>query len=249
MITIKLLDSEYEVINEWEDLTIQKFAKVQQICDKAPKKLQKLLGHVYLGEKEEINEMEFTSREQIKTFPKFYGDMLEEVSNIPKKVINQIDYQARQEFFNTYLLKFAIGSLYAPVDIPEVTTEEFKFEGETYVLPKKRTVLGEEREMGYISTIQFTEAADLDLYMRDLDDKNYSVLANIVSIICLKEGEEYDEEVCLKRAEKFKDVTMDIAWDVFFYLGELLDTYTKAILRSSQEKLKLSMQAQLKRQD
>ena len=103
--------------------------------------------------------------------------------------------------------------------------------------------------MGYISTIQFTEAADLDLYMRDLDDKNYSVLANIVSIICLKEGEEYDEEVCLKRAEKFKDVTMDIAWDVFFYLGELLDTYTKAILSSSQEKLKLSMQQQLKRQD
>ena len=135
------------------------------------------------------------------------------------------------------------------MDIPEVTTEDFKFEGETYVLPKKRTVLGEEREMGYISTIQFTEAADLDLYMRDLDDKNYSVLANIVSIICLKEGEQYDEEVCLKRAEKFKDVTMDIAWDVFFYLGELLDTYTKAILSSSQEKLKLSMQQQLKRQD
>ena len=34
MITIKLLENEYEVINEWEDLTIQKFAKVQQICDK-----------------------------------------------------------------------------------------------------------------------------------------------------------------------------------------------------------------------
>ena len=64
----------------------------------------------------------------------------------------------------------------------------------------------------------------------------------------LGRGEEYDEDVCLKRAEEFRQLTMDIAWDVFFYLDELLNMYTKATLSSSLEKVKLSTQASLGRQ-
>jgi hypothetical protein len=248
MIKIKVLDEEYDVIDSWSDITLREFIEIQKLCDNAPKKLQKLLGHVYLGQTDEIESMEFSDREQLKTFPKFYGNMLGLVSSIPKKIINQIDFESRQQFFNTYLLKFAIGALYTPVDIPDVTVDSFDFEGDTYVLPKSRNVLGEERPMGYASTVQFTEASDIDIYMRDLDKKDYSVLANIVSILCLKEGEEYDEETCLRRAEKFMELKMDIVWDVFFYLGELLDTFTKATLNSSLVKVKLSMREQLKRQ-
>ena len=248
MIKIKVLDEEYDVIDSWSDITLREFIEIQKLCDNAPKKLQKLLGHVYLGQTDEIESMEFSDREQLKTFPKFYGNMLGLVSSIPKKIINQIDFESRQQFFNTYLLKFAIGALYTPVDIPDVAVDSFDFEGDTYVLPKSRNVLGEERPMGYASTVQFTEASDIDIYMRDLDKKDYSVLSNIVSILCLKEGEEYDEETCLRRAEKFMELKMDIVWDVFFYLGELLDTFTKATLNSSLVKVKLSMREQLKRQ-
>ena len=248
MIKIKAQDEEYDLINDWSDMSIAKFLEVQRICDKAPEKLKKLIGHVYFGEKEQIEKMNFSNREQLKTFPKFYGDILEELSNIPNKVLKTMDFETRVVYFNTHLIKFVIGCLYAPVDVPEITTDKFEFEGETYVLPKSRSVLGNERPMGYISTIQFTESADLDIYMRDLDDKNYSVLPNIVSILCLKEGEEYDEDVCLKRAEEFRQLTMDIAWDVFFYLDELLNMYTKATLSSSLEKVKLSTQASLGRQ-
>jgi len=249
MIKIKVQDKEYDLINDWSELTIQKFLEVQRICDKAPEKLKKLIGHVYFGEKDEIEKMNFSNREQLKTFPKFYGDILLEMSDVPKEVVKTMDFESRVIHFNNHLIKFVIGCLFAPVDIPEISNDSFKFEGETFILPKSRNVLGNERPMGYISTIQFTESADLDIYMRDLDDKNYGVLANIIAILCLKEGEEYDEDVCLKRAEKFRNLTMDIAWDVFFYLDELLNTYTKATLSSSLEKIKLNTQVSLGRQD
>jgi hypothetical protein len=249
MITVTILEEDYNIVNEWNELTLQDFVEIQKVCDKAPKKLQKLLGHIYLGEREEIASMTFSDREEIKVFPKFYGDVLLHLSDIPKKVINQIDHTARQEFFNTYLLKFVIACLYAPVEMVEHEEESFEFEGETYMLPKSRNVLGEERPMGYVETVQYTEATDIDVYMRSLDKKDYSVLANIVSILCLKEGEEYDEETCLVRAESFRKLPMHIVWDVFFYLGELLNTYTKATLRSSLEKVKASMREQLKPQE
>ena len=186
MIKIKVLDEEYDVIDSWSDITLREFIEIQKLCDNAPKKLQKLLGHVYLGETDEIESMEFSNREQLKTFPKFYGDMLELVSSIPKKIINQIDHQSRQQFFNTYLLKFAIGALYDAVDVEEITRDSFEFEGDTYILPKSRNVLGEERPMGYASTVQFTDATDIDIFMLSIDKRDYSLVANIISIMCLK---------------------------------------------------------------
>jgi len=297
MIKIDVLDEQYDVITEWSELTIEKFVKVQQIVDNAPKKLKDIIGYIYTNDKKELESIELSKNESLKTFPKFYGDMLGVLCDIDRKIINQIDRDSREQFFNVYLIKFAIGCLYAPIDIEpsgldsfdfegdtyyfprakKVLDKErpmgylstiqfteaadldvymngldnkpsgldsFDFEGDTYYFPRAKKVLDKERPMGYLSTIQFTEAADLDVYMNGLDNKDYSVLANICAILCVKDNEEYDEDVMLERAERFKQLPMNIAWDVFFYLGELLTTYTKTIVPYSLEKVKLNMQRQ-----
>jgi len=244
MIKIDVLDEQYDVITEWSELTIEKFVKVQQIVDNAPKKLKDIIGYIYTNDKKELESIELSKNESLKTFPKFYGDMLGVLCDIDRKIINQIDRDSREQFFNVYLIKFAIGCLYAPIDIEPSGLDSFDFEGDTYYFPRAKKVLDKERPMGYLSTIQFTEAADLDVYMNGLDNKDYSVLANICAILCVKDNEEYDEDVMLERAERFKQLPMNIAWDVFFYLGELLTTYTKTIVPYSLEKVKLNMQRQ-----
>jgi len=249
MIRIDVLDEQYDVITEWSELTLERFLKVQEIANKAPKKLKDVIGYIYMNDKEALESLELSKNESLKTFPKFYGDMLGVLADIPKKVINQIDRDSREQFFNMYLIKFAIGVLYTPVDVELTEEDYFEFEGSRYYYPRAKKIVNQERPMGYISTIQFTEAADLDVYMASLDEKDYSVMANIVAILCVKGDEDYDEDVMLERAEKFKKLPMNIAWDVFFYLDELLTTYTKTIVPYSLEKAKQNMQVQLKRQE
>ena len=249
MIRIDVLDEQYDVITEWSELTLERFLKVQEIANKAPKKLKDVIGYIYMNDKEALESLELSKNESLKTFPKFYGDMLGVLADIPKKVINQIDRDSREQFFNMYLIKFAIGVLYTPVDVELTEEDYFEFEGLRYYYPRAKKIVNQERPMGYISTIQFTEAADLDVYMASLDENDYSVLANITAILCVKGNEEYDEDIMLERAEKFKGLTMDIVWNVFFYLDELLTTYTKTIVPYSLEKAKQNMQVQLKRQE
>lgn len=255
MVTVKILDEEYNIKDEWDEITLQEFVRLQEICDKAPKKLKDIMLLILEGKADEVSEIKLTEREEFKVFPKFYGDILKELSDIPKNVINVIDLDSRRVFFYEYLLKFSISCLYYPMDIPEITKDYFEFKSENevvngkYILPKAKKVLGEDRLMGFISTVQFTEASDLDVYMRSLDKKNYSVLANIVSILCVKEGEEYDEDISLKRAEEFKTLTMDVVWDVFFYLSELLNLYGDYILSSSKEAIRQSMHQLVKQSD
>jgi hypothetical protein len=249
MVTIEYLGKEYDVKSGWDELTIREFVQLQKVVNKAPTKLKEILGLLYQGKQDEVSNMELSTREASKTFPKFYGDMMVACSTISSKDINKAMPSAREEFFKKYLIKFAFGCLIAPVDVPAVDREDFEFDGEVYPLPKSRKVMGKERPMGKISTIQFTEAADLDIAMREYDEGDYSKLANIVSILCTKEGEEYDEDVCLDRAEKFMDLTMDIVWDVFFYLDELWSLSTLHTLQSSLEEGNLNKLLRQSQQD
>lgn len=262
MVTVKISNVEYNIKDEWDEITLEEFVHLQQICDKAPKKLKDIMHLVLEGKTDEISSVELSDREKVKTFPKFYGDLLVELSDIPKKVVNTIDSVSRETFFYTYLSKVAISCMHHPVDIPEVPRDSFDFVSSDknlslemkelingkYILPKSKEVLGEDRPLGYISTMQFTESSDLDLYMRGLDKKDYTMISNIVSILCVKEGEEYDEDISLARAKHFKHLTMDIVWDVFFYLSEVLDQYENASRQSFEAQLKENMQQLVKQQ-
>lgn len=236
------MEQQYEIINDWSAMTLGQAIEIYEVCEKAPAKLKKFLNLVAHGKTEEAEAMEFSEREETNTFPKFYGEVLAVLSNIPKKEINKMMYQQRTHIFNTYLFKFVIGLLEYPIDFIPQNLDKFEFNGEEYFLPASKDVLGTERPMGFISTIQFCEAADLDEYMRKLDKKQFGVFANIVAILCVKAGEEYDEDIMLKRAKEFEGLTMDIVWEVFFYLDQLLDMYTTATVTFFQDQVKLSMQ-------
>lgn len=232
MINIDLAGEVYSVVNNWSDLTLKRYIEIQKICDKAPKKLKYVFDLHYNNKGDELKDLDISITEQEKTFPTFYGKIICALSDMPKKQMNRIMAEDREDMFWKYFSKFVMGALIAAVDVEPVENDSFTFEldegdenyeeckfafGE-YRLPKSKEVMGKKRPFGYLETIQFTEASYLKINMMEFDAGDYSKLANIVSILCLKDGEEYDEDVCLERAKAFKFLTMDIVWDVFFYL-------------------------------
>lgn len=225
MIGLEMYGTTYEIINSWEDLTVDDFIELQKVVDKAPKKLKKIIELRYMGDQEGLDKIEISTREREKTFPKFYGDFIIATSNMTKKEMSKVMSEDREFIFLNYLYRFAIGCLHAPMDVPPHKLDYFDYECEEdesvtgrYLLPKSKEVAGVERPFGYMQTIQYTESSDLKVYMIEHCKGDYSLLKNIISVLCLKDGEEYDEDVCLNRAKHFGKLKMNIVWDVFFYL-------------------------------
>jgi hypothetical protein len=225
MIGLEMYGTTYEIIDSWEDLTVDDFIELQKVVDKAPKKLKKIIELRYTGDQEGLDKIEISTREREKTFPKFYGDFILATSNMTKKEMSKVMSEDREFIFLNYLYQFAVGCLYAPMDVPDYKLDYFDFECKEdesvtgrYMLPKTKEVAGVKRPFGYMQTIQYTESSDLKVYMIEHSKGDYSLLKNIISVICLKDGEEYDEDVCLNRAKHFGKLKMHIVWDVFFYL-------------------------------
>ena len=112
-------------------------------------------------------------------------------------------------------------------------SSDLTFKGDTYLLPESRISLGEKQPAAYLEAVQFTESADLEYYSKEMEGGKFQAATNIISILCLKDGEQYDEEVSLKRAEQFKGLPMNVCWEVFFCFMNLVNTSVKDMVTSS----------------
>ena len=88
--------------------------------------------------------------------------------------------------------------------------KSFEFDGETYYFPSeflKDNTYGD-----------FIEATQLDMYIESMKNGRYDVLPEQMAILCRKIGEEYNEDKIVEKAEKFKQLTMDIVFEFAFFL-------------------------------
>lgn len=189
-----------------------------------------------------------TDEDTIKNFPVFYGKIIKCLSDIPNEIINKIDAGNRVAFYQQYCFKFVFGVLHFPFDFVAKGITEFTHHDITYYCPKSKTVLGEVKPFADRTAIEFAEAADLELFSNKLDGGKFECAANIIAVLCrpmveismskakekyngqtikqirkhTKEDylklEPYNEDTCLKRAETFHDLPMNIVWEVFFCL-------------------------------
>jgi hypothetical protein len=101
----------------------------------------------------------------------------------------------------------------------------------------------EKRPMADRTAIEFAEIADLEIASKKLDGGKFEVLPVMLAIICRPhiDGsvEKYDEQTCLSRADLFKELKMDIVWDVFFSLK------TQCVLSGQNTALYLMQQQQI----
>ena len=104
--------------------------------------------------------------------------------------------------------------------------ETVKFKGIEYHLPKSLWISDQEIPMHKEPAKHVTEAGNILQMVGDLKEKGVESM-NLFCAIYLKEHPEefYDENKIAIRAEKFKDLPMDVVWDVFFYMYFSLCSY------------------------
>ena len=267
MLHITIDGTDYTAFDSWKSMPLSKAVELSLLCTKEmPVGLSELYSVISKSKgddaKKEISEQsnKTSDEDYIKNFPAFYGKVMKCLTDIPQDVIDKTSPGSRIEFYNVHLFKFVFGILHYPTDIENTGIESFVHNKITYHLPKSKTVLGEVRPMADRTAIEFAEAADLELFSKQLEGGRFERAANIISILCRpmifrkdlqmyemagmksepkttkefkamvnkinKESviekqiviEPYNEDTCLKRADEFKDLPMDIVWQVFFCL-------------------------------
>lgn len=249
MLILKVNGKEYSAIRSWSEMTLAKAIEVHRVISDIPPSLRSIYAVQTIADAEErkkkLDEVYagLTPDDHIKTFPQFYGKVLGVLTNIPAEVIEQILWESRTVFYNEYCLTFVYGFLHWPVDYVPHQIDSFNFKGVEYFLPEGKTVMGIKRPMANVEMIEFAECADLESRAQSLAGGKFEVAANIISILCRpkveRDGqmviERYDEDTCLKRAELFAELPMDIVWEVFFCSVELCNLSRTSILISTME--------------
>jgi hypothetical protein len=237
MIDVKINGTGYQICTAWGDITIAQAAALLAL--KMPDSLYKVyLLAIRPGEltPEENNariaqaEKEISLEDQHKTIPAYFLQVVNLLSNIPAPVLMQIDVNTIRTVYHLYSKRFVEGVHFFPADYKHENIASFDFQGHTYKLPTSKLVFGRETPMADLSALEFTESADLMIHISNMSaDRDFSRTANIVSILCRPEGEPYNENVCIARAEQFKELPMNVCWNVFFSLIEPLHMYAQFI--------------------
>jgi len=220
MIIFQYKDKTHKCVSEWSEISLEKAVEVMEVAESFPDNLKKLY-HLSADEKkaDEYNKVDklISDKQRFKEIPAIYGKIISLLSDVSDVDVNLWGPIERTAFYNDYIFKFVYGLIVSPFDYKAENIKDFEFRGETYYLPDSRMILGNEKPFADVTALEFAEVADLEINSRELTAGKYEVAANIVAILCRPEGEVYDEEKALIRAEKFKDLPMDIVWEVFFY--------------------------------
>ena len=93
-----------------------------------------------------------------------------------------------------------------------VGKRSFDFEGETYYFPSeffKKETYGD-----------FIESTQLNMYINDMENGRFDVLPEQMAILCRRIDEKYDDDAIAEKADKFRELTMDIIWEFSFFLTQ-----------------------------
>lgn len=260
MIHLEIDNKPYKCIEKWDEMKLSTATLIHTLCKtELPEKLVEYYQLLTLEDnKEDIKKLSetYTEKDIVKHFPEFYGKAIELLTDIPKEIIDKLQSGYRQSFYKKYCEMFVFGILHFPVDYKIEKIKSFNFNDTEYFLPETKIVLNQHKPFFDRSAIEFTEAADLEMYAKELSGGKYEMAANIISILCRPKIvaqsygktkvdligliEPYDEQTCLNRAEQFEDLTMDKVFEVFFCFQQhtnlseqLIQLYTQEeVLRS-----------------
>jgi hypothetical protein len=226
-----------------ENLTLRHAISLMGL--KMPESLKELYDSILLNDKLKTYKKlkkKLTAEQVYKEHPKYYGEALQIVSDIPKEVMEFVDPESRIEYYTDYLeptfldIYFGIPNNYTSQNI-----EKFEFKNETYFMPETLKIFDKYIPAYKEKALTFTEAADIMVKINNLENIGIKAMSEIVAIYCRKKGEDYNEQIVIDRSELFKDLPLEIVWEVFFCMTELLNRSAKQLTtytNKANEKLK-----------
>jgi len=195
MVEIQIEDKKYDIPTDWSEITLEYWCGFYSIINKYTKKDE---------EKEKEGEVSEFDESKLKDFEllKMNRDMFQYMTGISDAMLDTLDVNSMYEAIEQVneLLKE-----YEPKNV-----DSFEFEDETYYFPKeflKRNTFGD-----------YIEASQLDMYINIMKHGKFDVLPEQMAILCRTATEKYDEDAIDAKAERFKQLKMDIVWEFAFFL-------------------------------
>ncbi len=213
------IDRDVVIPIEWEDISVKYWGELSTIIKKHYKdaadsgKIEKEKSHELikaqyvadLTDKVELNNSQTLSMNK---------DIFSYVTGLTRDEVNLIDINKITQVIE------CINKLtkeYEPKGV-----KSFDFNGETYYFPSeflRKETYGD-----------FIESTQLEMYISDMENGRYDVLPEQMAILCRRADEEYDEDAIPEKAEKFRELTMDIIWEFSFFLTHQSKKLTKLSL-------------------
>lgn len=245
MIRVKIAGSDYGIKNSWDDVTLQEFTAVCQLT--IPERLREKYAYYLTGDRRKKPPEDDSYEDIVKTFPRFYGEVIALLSDIPPEVIDRIEWSVRTTLFQDYLIHI-VETVLSPSPLvinDEGKIELFKerqaesviFEGERYQFPKSLRFGDNLIPLSEEKIITFAEASDIQIALHEWATQGVNAMAQVAAVYLRKEGEEYSEKLVLERMERFRTLPMSVVWELFFCMTRLGRESLNDILSSLQEAL------------
>jgi len=189
------IDKRYNLITNWEDLGYKRCADLDDYIKSLPEWVKMMLMDEEPPEGSPVD--------PLKMF-EVYAKCLEILSDIPYDVLSHVAFMDLLPTFDFIraLVVSMLGNVY--VDLHDI--DGFVYDNEYYALPVSDTdITGAVVPCAEITALEFCEASDLH-------QAGYRYAGNIVSILCHKTGEKYDEKICKERGKW--DIKMPIVFEV-----------------------------------
>jgi hypothetical protein len=231
MLALEVAGKDYQ-FKQWKDLTLKEAVKIEQL--KIPDKLRTYYKEM-IERKQPLWNM--TVEDVTRDFPEYYGEVISLLTDIPDEILKKINAIDRTDFFDNYCRGMVLDLV---ARLPETYYAEgitsFKFKDTEYLLPKDLKILEMTLPADSATALEFVESSDIMVAWSKLE-KGFDAIALVIAVYCHPEGEVYDTKKVAQRAKEFQDLTMDVVWEIFFYISKLLASYQNIIRYMKQKQI------------
>lgn len=234
MLRIEIGSKEYDLPNEWKDITMSKLLESQKLLDSMPENLRK---HTFPDNKKSTPKK--IKYDDLKVW-EFYLKWFEFFVKCPdaKKIRNE-DLKAAYVVLSIFM--------FAP---KEMEHDEFiKFKGKYYDLPTAEHLAnGMTKHMADSTYEEWVEGVQLTSQLARMKKQDLTVLPTLTATfyrprqrklknLMRATVEPYIEEEVKKRAELFLELPMNVVWGAYFFLLKHLTELQNGLQTSLKERV------------
>ena len=230
MIDLTIGLHQYKVPSEWKEMTVQNGIDFYAICKKRIPKLLSEKYDIQLNSRDSDYDLDFEEwnnkvTEQFTNVevPEFINYVLHYMGNVPMEVLYNTSLESKYNIYINYLESFVIDMLYFGATLKPNGITHLTINKEKYYLPTSKRLGEIIIPMFDLTAEQFAESADLMAFMAKNGD-GFKFAPYILTLLCLRKGEDYSEDLVNERVEMFKTVSMQDCFEVFFCLMTFTDT-------------------------
>ena len=220
MIQITINNQRRELATNWDDITIQQAINLMDIP--LPDKITELTDPA----------------QWLHYGVQYAAQAFTVLSGFSRVMVDKTQAADIMVYFNRYILKFIVDlHSQTPQTYEPTGVKSFHLKGVEYLLPTELKVETKTLPMYSASAVEFVESSNVLSVMAELKEAGIKYLPMLIATYCRPKDESFSEKLIPLRAEMFKELPMSVAWELFFCIQGLIQSYSINILKFTQKQI------------